>query len=65
MLMNGDQPAEGVFIVRGNGVSLAQETVAGSHRLVSDEPAAEGGTDSGPTPYDLLLAALGSCTSRR
>ena len=61
--MNGDQQAEGVVIVRGAGGGLAQEIIAGSHRLVSDEPISEGGTDTGPTPYDLLLAALGSCTS--
>jgi putative redox protein len=61
--MNGDQHTEGVVIVRGPGDGLAQEVIAGSHRLASDEPVSAGGTDSGPTPYDLLLAALGSCTS--
>ena len=50
-------------VVRGNGVSDAQEIVAGPHRLAADEPVAAGGTNSGPTPYDLLLAALGACTS--
>ena len=55
--------AEGVVIVRGAADGFAQEILAGRHRLVSDEPAAVGGTDTGPTPYDLLLAALGSCTS--
>jgi len=49
--------------VRGDGVSFAQKIVAGSHHLTADEPAAAGGTNSGPTPYDLLLAALGACTS--
>jgi uncharacterized OsmC-like protein len=50
-------------VVRGNGVSYAQKIVAGSHHLTADEPVAAGGTNSGPTPYDLILAALGACTS--
>jgi putative redox protein len=57
------QAVEGVVIVRGAADGFAQEVVAGSHHFRADEPTAVGGTDSGPTPYDLLLAALGSCTS--
>jgi len=51
------------IIVRGGAAAFSQEIIAGFHRLTSDEPVAAGGTDAGPTPYDLLLAALGSCTS--
>jgi putative redox protein len=50
-------------VVRGDASGFAQEIVAGSHRLRSDEALAGGGTDTGPSPYDFLLAALGSCTS--
>ena len=50
-------------LVRGDAGGFAQEIIAQSHRLASDEPLESGGTDTGPTPYDLLLAALGSCTS--
>lgn len=54
---------EGEVVVRGDASGFAQQIVAGRHQLATDEPVAAGGTDSGPTPYDLLLAALGSCTS--
>jgi len=49
--------------VRGKADALAQEIVVGRHRLSADEPTSLGGTDTGPNPYDLLLAALGSCKS--
>ena len=61
--MSDTASQEGLVIVRGDASGFAQEVIAGEHRLVSDEPASAGGTGSGATPYDLLLAALGSCTS--
>ena len=47
-------------IVRGGLGSLTQEIEAGRHRLVADEPVADGGADAGPSPYDHLLIALGT-----
>ena len=50
-------------IVNGNATGFAQKIQIGLHQLVADEPVSYGGTDIGASPYDLLLAALGSCTS--
>jgi uncharacterized OsmC-like protein len=50
-------------IVHGSATGFSQEIDIGSHRLKGDEPVASGGTDTGPSPYDFLLAALGTCTS--
>jgi uncharacterized OsmC-like protein/alpha-beta hydrolase superfamily lysophospholipase len=57
-----DQPR--VVVVTETGGGKFQQSVAiGPHRLIADEPVAAGGLDSGPGPYDLLLSALGACTS--
>jgi putative redox protein len=50
-------------IIWGEGGTFAQQIATGRHRLKGDEPDSVGGTDTGPSPYDFLLAALGSCTS--
>lgn len=65
---DGPPPAprspEGAVVVEelDPGAPYAQRVAAGRHDLVADEPAGIGG-DMGPTPYDLLLASLGACTS--
>jgi uncharacterized OsmC-like protein/pimeloyl-ACP methyl ester carboxylesterase len=55
---------EGTVVVRETGRGqFQQEILVGKHRLLADEPVKAGGLDSGPGPYDLLLAALGACTA--
>ncbi|MEO0583372.1 MAG: bifunctional alpha/beta hydrolase/OsmC family protein [Bacteroidota bacterium] len=44
------------------GTTFTTEVRAGSHTFLADEPLSVGGDDLGPTPYDLLVAALGTCT---
>jgi putative redox protein len=51
-------------VVRETRASKFQQAISiGPHRLLADEPVAAGGEDSGPGPYDLVLAGLGACTS--
>jgi putative redox protein len=52
-----------VVVTDSAGGAFAQQIGAGRHTLIADEPASSGGNDLGPTPYDLLVAALGACTS--
>ncbi len=55
--------APGEVVVRSLDGPFRQRVRAGRHAWIADEPASVGGADSGPTPYDELLAALGTCTS--
>jgi putative redox protein len=43
--------------------NLRHEIDAGSHTFYADEPVDAGGDNTGPNPYELLLGALGTCTS--
>ncbi len=59
----GPTPSEGTVTVAETGTgTYTQQITAGRHQLIADEPLPIG-DDAGPTPYDLLLAALGACTS--
>jgi putative redox protein len=54
----------GTVIVASSGAGAFQQIMLdGRHILHADEPVASGGDDTGPGPYELLLMALGSCTS--
>lgn len=55
--------AAGEVVARTLAGGFRTEMHAGRHALVADEPSSVGGTDQGPTPYDLLSAALAACTS--
>jgi putative redox protein len=60
--VSGAAPSE--VVVRETRNSKFQQTISiGPHRLLADEPVAAGGEDSGPGPYDFVLAGLGACTS--
>ena len=57
-----DSPEGTVTVAESGAGTYTQEIIAGGHRLVADEPKPFG-DDAGPSPYDLLLSALGACTS--
>jgi len=57
------EPVPGVRVVEAGQGKLSQDIFVGRHRLRADEPESAGGNDTGPSPYDLLVAALGACTA--
>lgn len=52
-----------VTVAESGEGKLTQNMLDGRHQLLADEPTAVGGDDRGPGPYELLLMALGACTS--
>ena len=54
---------EGTVTVQTGHGKFGTEVHTASHRFVADEPLSYGGDNTGPTPYDLLLASLGTCTA--
>ena len=58
-----DAPVEGHVRVTSTEAKFTTLVQSSSHNFLADEPLKVGGTDLGPTPYDLLLSALGTCTA--
>src|SRR5215469_2720332 len=57
------QEPRAVVVTETRESKFQQEVAIGPHHFLADEPVAAGGGDSGPSPYDLLLAGLGTCTA--
>lgn len=58
-----DVDSEDVVVTETRQGKFQQSITVGRHRMIADEPASVGGLDSGPNPYDFLLAGLGACTA--
>ena len=52
-----------VKVMESGEGKFAEHLLYGRHHLLADEPVAAGGSDRGPGPYELLLMALGACTT--
>jgi putative redox protein len=57
------KPGTVVVAETGEGTFAQVISIGGRHDLRADEPVTYGGNDTGGSPYDLLLASLGACTS--
>jgi putative redox protein len=57
------EPADNHVVVRTGKTKYRTEIKANGHSLIADEPTTVGGGNTGPTPYDYLVAALGACTT--
>ncbi|MCT4706717.1 bifunctional alpha/beta hydrolase/OsmC family protein [Enterobacteriaceae bacterium H11S18] len=62
-VLPSEEPAKGEVIVTMREGDFLCDVRSVGHQWLSDEPLSVGGLDKGPTPYDQLLAALGTCTS--
>jgi uncharacterized OsmC-like protein/alpha-beta hydrolase superfamily lysophospholipase len=62
-MANLEAEPRGVTVTETGQSKFQQVIRAGRHTLIADEPVAQGGADSGPNPYELVLAGLGACTS--
>ena len=56
-------PTDAVVVAETGQGRFLNHVVVGDHRLLADEPESVGGFDAGPTPYDFVAIALGTCTS--